>query len=219
MLSQIKSSATIADTLRADICLNRDIADGMLHEVALAQRFSVSRTPIRQALQRLAYERMIAVKSGVGSVVTPLDDSMRADDICAAVAIIEAAAKCAAPSPALPAHFMSVAGILGMMEISPLDQAEAFFEIRAQLLNALSEMIESPILSDAFRAAYWRLIRWSLRDFATDPQAQIAHLRDVLQVAARAMKTGTLAACLDQIAEVEAVLVKPSEAQTKKPRF
>ena len=80
MLNQVKSSTAIADTLRADICLNRDIADGMLHEMALAQRFGVSRTPIRQALQRLAYERMIAVKSGVGSVVTPLEGSMRAAD-------------------------------------------------------------------------------------------------------------------------------------------
>jgi DNA-binding GntR family transcriptional regulator len=211
MLNQVKSSAAIADTLRADICLNRDIADGMLHEVALAQRFGVSRTPIRQALQRLAYERMIAVKSGVGSVVTPLEESMRADDICAAAAIIEAAAKCAPSSPAPPTQFMSLAGLLGMMDISQLDQAEAFFEIRAQLLNALSEMIENPILSDAFRAAYWRLLRWSLRDFETQPQAQIAHLRAVLQTAARAMKSGTLAVCFEQIAEIEGRLAGPSQ--------
>ncbi|UWR31188.1 GntR family transcriptional regulator [Sulfitobacter sp. W002] len=211
MLNQIKSSAAIADRLRADICLNRDIADGMLHEVALAQRFGVSRTPIRQALQRLAYERMIAVKSGVGSVVTSLEDSMRADDICAAVAIIEAAAKCAPSSLAPPAQFMSLAGLLGMMDISDLDQAEAFFEVRAQFLNALAEMIENPILSDAFRAAYWRLIRWSLRDFETQPQAQIAHQREVLQTAARAMKSGTLAACFEQIAEIEGRLAEPSQ--------
>ncbi|WPZ22852.1 GntR family transcriptional regulator [Sulfitobacter faviae] len=209
MSNQVKSSAAIAEALRTDICLNRNIADGMLHEVALAQRFGVSRTPIRQALQRLAYERMIAVKSGVGSVVTPLDAPMRADDIRAAVAIIEAAGKCAAPSPAPTAHFMSLAGILGMMDLAPLDNAEAFFDIRARLLNALSEMIENPILSDAFRAAYWRLIRWSLRDFDTAPEPQIAHLRTVLQAAARAMQSGTIAACFEEVTRLESQLVEP----------
>ncbi|MFG6584325.1 GntR family transcriptional regulator [Sulfitobacter sp. 1A12779] len=209
MSTQVKSSAAIAEALRTDICLNRNIADGMLHEVALAQRFGVSRTPIRQALQRLAYERMIAVKSGVGSVVTPLDAPMRADDIRAAVAIIEAAGKCAVPSPAPPAHFMSLAGILGMMDLAPLDNAEAFFDIRARLLNALSEMIENPILSDAFRAAYWRLIRWSLRDFATAPEPQIAQLRAVLQAAARAMQSGTIPACFEEVAKLESQLVEP----------
>ena len=208
MSTQVKSSAAIAEALRTDICLNRNIADGMLHEVALAQRFGVSRTPIRQALQRLAYERMIAVKSGVGSVVTPLDAPMRADDIRAAVAIIEAAGKCAPPSPAPPAHFMSLAGILGMMDLAPLDNAEAFFDIRARFLNALSEMIENPILSDAFRAAYWRLIRWSLRDFATAPEPQIAHLRAVLQAAARAIQSGTIAACFEEVARLESQLIE-----------
>ncbi|KZY53042.1 GntR family transcriptional regulator [Sulfitobacter sp. KE29] len=209
MSNQVKSSAAIAEALRTDICLNRNIADGMLHEVALAQRFGVSRTPIRQALQRLAYERMIAVKSGVGSVVTPLDAPMRADDIRAAGAIIEAAGKCAVLSPAPPAHFMSLAGILGMMDLAPLDNAEAFFDIRARLLNALSEMIENPILSDAFRAAYWRLIRWSLRDFDTAPEPQIAHLRTVLQAAARAMQSGTIAACFEEVARLESQLIEP----------
>lgn len=209
MSTQVKSSAAIAEALRTDICLNRNIADGMLHEVALAQRFGVSRTPIRQALQRLAYERMIAVKSGVGSVVTPLDAPMRADDIRAAVAIIEAAGKCAAPSPAPAGHFMSLAGILGMMDLAPLDNAKAFFDIRARLLNALSEMIENPILSDAFRAAYWRLIRWSLRDFDTAPEPQIVHLRAVLQAAARAMQSGTIAACFEEVARLESQLVAP----------
>lgn len=210
MLQQVKSSDMIAETLRADICLSRDIEDGMLHEVALAQRFGVSRTPVRQALQRLAYERMIAVKSGVGSVVTPLDESKRADDICAAVAIIEAVAKCAPAHAAPPSQFMSVVGILGIMDISQLDRAEDFFETRAGLLTALAEMIENPILSDAFRAAYWRLIRWTVRDHAAASGPQIDHLRELLQSAARAMKHGTLAESFAQIAAIEGRLCQPS---------
>ncbi|UWR32449.1 GntR family transcriptional regulator [Sulfitobacter sp. W027] len=210
MLNQVKSSAAIADILRADICLNRDIADGMLHEVALAERFGVSRTPIRQALQRLAYERVISVKSGVGSVVTPLDASMRVHDIRAAVAIIEAVAKCAPSHPVPASHFMSVVGILGMMDISQLNRTEDFFEIRARFLTALAEMIENPILSDAFRAAYWRLIRWSLQDLGAASEPQVAHLRELLQTAARTMRAGTLAEGFAQIAKVESRLAAAS---------
>lgn len=209
-MNQAKTSQAIAETLRADICLNRGIEDGMLHEVALAQRFGVSRTPIRQALQRLAYERMIAVKSGVGSVITPLEDATRADDIRAAVAIIEAAAKCAPSHPVPPVHFMSIVGILGMMDICELNRAEDFFDIRARLLAALADMIENPILSDAFRAAYWRLIRWSILDLATAPEHQAAHLRELLQSAARTMKTATLAEGFAQIAVIEGRLSQPS---------
>ena len=64
-------------------------------------------------------------------------------------------------------------------------------------------------LSDAFRAAYWRLIRWSLRDFGTAPEPQIVHLQAVLQAAARAMQSGTIGACFGEVARLESQLIEP----------
>ncbi|WP_374383438.1 GntR family transcriptional regulator [Dongia sp.] len=44
-----------------------------LSESELATEFGLSRTPIRQALQRLATDGLVAIKNGVGATVTDLD--------------------------------------------------------------------------------------------------------------------------------------------------
>lgn len=203
MLMGGKSSQQIAEALRADICLNRAIDDGILHEGALAQRFGVSRTPIRQALQRLAYERMITVKSGVGSIVSPLEDHQRGDDIRAAVALIEAVARCAPSQAATSQQVMDFAGMLGMLEISNLNRAEEFFELRARMLAGLTTLIDNPILADAFRAAYWRLIRWRLKDMEGDSAMQVMLLTELIKTIVQTLNDSTIAAAFAKVAEIE----------------
>jgi len=203
MANRGKSSSEIAETLRADICLNRRVEDGMLHEGALGQRFGVSRTPVRQALQRLAYERMITVKSGVGSVISALEENQRDDDTRAAVALLSAVSSCAPRQSATAAQVMDFAGMLGMLEVSDLTQAEDFFELRSRLLTALAALIENPILEDAFRAAYWRLIRWRLRDLKADSAAQVALLDVLVRGIVQTLKDGTIAETFAEVAEIE----------------
>lgn len=203
MSTRGKSSQHIAEALRQDICLSPAEADGMLHEGSLAQRFNVSRTPIRQALQRLAYERMITVKSGVGSVITPLEEDQRADDLHAACALIEAVAACAPDAPASMDHLREFAGMSGVAEFGELSRPEEFFDLRARLLEALAALIENPILEDAFRAAYWRLIRWRLRDLAEDPAPQVAHLQQLLRATAKQLKDGTVTEAFARLAALE----------------
>ena len=45
----------------------------LLVETELASEFNVSRTPIRQALQRLDYEGLVETRNGVGTTVTGVD--------------------------------------------------------------------------------------------------------------------------------------------------
>jgi DNA-binding GntR family transcriptional regulator len=45
----------------------------LLVETELAAEFNVSRTPIRQALQRLDYEGLVETRNGVGTTVTGVD--------------------------------------------------------------------------------------------------------------------------------------------------
>lgn len=59
--------------LRERICLLRYPPGEMLSENALAEEFGVSRTPIRQALQRLEYEGLVVSRHGVGTMVTTVD--------------------------------------------------------------------------------------------------------------------------------------------------
>lgn len=60
--------------LRERICLLRYPPDMRLSEHELAVEFAVSRTPIRQALQRLEYDGLTTARNGVGTIVTGLDD-------------------------------------------------------------------------------------------------------------------------------------------------
>lgn len=60
----------IYETLRERICLGEYESGTILHEGELGQEFSVSRTPIRQVLQRLAFDRLATVRAGVGTAVT-----------------------------------------------------------------------------------------------------------------------------------------------------
>jgi DNA-binding GntR family transcriptional regulator len=59
--------------LRERICLLRYPPGAMLSENPLALEFGVSRTPIRQALQRLEFEGLVVSRHGVGTMVTTVD--------------------------------------------------------------------------------------------------------------------------------------------------
>ena len=66
---------TIYQTLRDRICLGQYQPGDVFHENELGQEFQVSRTPIRQVLQRLAFERLAVVRTGVGTIVEDYGDA------------------------------------------------------------------------------------------------------------------------------------------------
>jgi DNA-binding GntR family transcriptional regulator len=63
----------IYQTIRDRICFFDYPPATLLKESELAVEFGVSRTPIRQILQRLEAERLVEVRDGVGTIVTGLD--------------------------------------------------------------------------------------------------------------------------------------------------
>ncbi|PMS36836.1 GntR family transcriptional regulator [Trinickia symbiotica] len=60
-------------TLRDRICSLHYPPGTVLGETVLAEEFEVSRTPIRQVLQRLEYEGLVETKNGVGTIVSGVD--------------------------------------------------------------------------------------------------------------------------------------------------
>ncbi len=67
------SAEQIYELLRERICL-LDIEPGeRLPEEALAAEFGVSRTPIRQVLDRLEFEHLVVQNPGAGSTAAPVD--------------------------------------------------------------------------------------------------------------------------------------------------
>ena len=63
----------IHETIRDRICLLEYAPGSLLREAALAAEFGVSRTPIREIMQRLTQEGLVESRNGVGTLVKPLD--------------------------------------------------------------------------------------------------------------------------------------------------
>lgn len=69
----------VYEKLRDDIVEWRIPPGHVLHEIELTEHFKVSRTPVREALQRLAREGLVTTKRGRGTVVADisLDDTVK----------------------------------------------------------------------------------------------------------------------------------------------
>lgn len=63
----------IHDLMRDRICLLEYAPGTMLRESDIAVEFHVSRTPVREAFQRLSIEGLVEVRNGIGTFVTTLD--------------------------------------------------------------------------------------------------------------------------------------------------
>ena len=65
----------ITITLRQEIFRNVLKQDTPLSENALAKRFKTSRTPVREAIQKLANEQLVKIVPGRGAFVSTMDIS------------------------------------------------------------------------------------------------------------------------------------------------
>lgn len=80
-MSSKKKIDIICDQLRSRICSGQLCGGDILVEEALGREFSLSRTPIRQVLHRLALEHFVETRSGVGTIVVPEDRTDFAGDV------------------------------------------------------------------------------------------------------------------------------------------
>lgn len=71
--AELSRPGEIYDELRERIALLIYPPGTFLSENKLAAEFGVSRTPIRQVLQRLEFDGLVEIKHGVGTLVSPLD--------------------------------------------------------------------------------------------------------------------------------------------------
>ncbi|KAF0676412.1 GntR family transcriptional regulator [Profundibacterium mesophilum] len=185
------AGSEIANRIRQRICLSGGTEGGsVLHEGALAIEFGLSRTPIRQVLQRLAYERLVQVQSGVGTIVATLDPEHRAEHKRVAVALLMASADCG-QQVAVPLQArLEISALAGMLENDGDMDEVAIFDMYAQFLDIMAGLAVDTILEDALRASQWRLTRWYMHDFAKDPEEGRRRLLGLLQVARQAAETG-----------------------------
>ena len=203
LMDRTQTSDGIAAILRERIALAEPEAEQKFPEGALAKEFDVSRTPIRQALQRLEYERLITIRPGVGSIVVPLDRNQRDMDISVACATLLAAADCSEDNRLPFETGVLVSGQLSMLNMAEEIDPVVHFKARAQFLQTIAETIPSDILRDAFSASYWRLVRWRVADFADNPVEQGAHFKEQLMSVFKATTHGRAGTVLRAIVNTE----------------
>lgn len=156
----------IADAIRKRICLQPHDEQQMLLEGTLAAEFGVSRTPVRQALQRLAYEGLIDVRTGVGSVVNPMDPAQRGMHFSVHGELLALVARL--PDAPIPQDIARPLGILCAQDISGRAvDADNVYAAFTDLNALLSRLIPDPVIADAHLVSGWRIVRWFLTDMQT----------------------------------------------------
>ncbi|MEQ8665906.1 MAG: GntR family transcriptional regulator [Rhodospirillales bacterium] len=97
------SKTEVAETLRRRILAMELKPSQLLDEVALANAFGISRTPMREVIQRLAGEGYLEIEANRGAKVAPMDLATMRHFFQAAPMIYSAAARLAAEN-ATPAQ-------------------------------------------------------------------------------------------------------------------
>ena len=167
--------------LRKRICLADPTKALPLHEGTLAEEFGMSRTPIRQVLQRLAYERLVDIKSGVGTVAMPMDPANRTRDLVTHQGIVRAILAHGSTQLSVGQHsdVVALGALIDVTDETP--DASFHFELRARLLSLLSGLIADPILRDAFLSAHWRVVRWHMHEVTIDPNQSWNAMRRLIE--------------------------------------
>jgi len=193
----------MAQQLRLRICLMDPAQNHILHETALAEEFGVSRTPVRQVLQRLAYEHLVETRTGVGTVVPKLAPEGAAHDFRVLAGALDLAAQTAAPALDIAAQrFLAQLSVLtGPADPAVLMDAPAMFALHSWLIAFARMLNPEPIMADAAASLHWRAIRRLLQQDRTGRTAQARILdrlcrtlhgqtdaRAVLQMMALAMR-------------------------------
>ncbi|WP_163847465.1 GntR family transcriptional regulator [Pseudooceanicola aestuarii] len=191
----------MAMLIRERICIAQDECEMLLHEGELAQSFGVSRTPIRQVLQLLAYEGLVETRTGIGTVTTPLHEENRQRDGQVHQALLLAAAACACPVHIPEGARASLLTARDMLTDRPFSR-DRLFSAESRLLEAADSLIPDTILSAAFRAASWRNLRWTMR------QPEPALMQRATRMAAMLSRAADIARS-DDSAEVLRFLSRP----------
>lgn len=171
--------ATALESIRRTICMAPPGEELLLHETALTEQYGMSRTPIRQILQRLAYERLVETKSGVGTAVVSLREEHRGRDLLVHRGIMQAVLPLGIARLTIAQHsdILALAGIASMIEDGDRDLQ---FDLRHRLHDMLSSLIPDPILLDTFSASYWRIVRWHMHDLTVDPAGTSNAMRNLI---------------------------------------
>ncbi|MEV4776205.1 GntR family transcriptional regulator [Microbacterium sp. LWH12-1.2] len=143
----------------------------VLGEVEQAARLGISRTPMREALRRLAADGLVVQQSPRVTVVADLD----ADDIRALFEIRRALEETSARLAAArgdAALFQDLAGEFAHVDLAAAEGRDAYYALIARFDAALDAAVANDYISSALRTVRTHLVR--VRRMARDKPARLA---------------------------------------------
>ncbi|ALX65751.1 GntR family transcriptional regulator [Microbacterium sp. XT11] len=143
----------------------------VLAEVEQAERLGISRTPLREALRRLAAEGLVVQQSPRVTVVAGLD----ADDIRALFEIRRALEETSARLAAArgdAAEFAELAAEFAAVDLDRAAGRDAYYALIARFDAALDAAVDNDYIASALRTVRTHLVR--VRRMARDKPARLA---------------------------------------------
>ncbi|WP_170134889.1 GntR family transcriptional regulator [Acuticoccus kandeliae] len=168
----------IVDAIRKRIFLQPVDAETVFLEGALANEFGVSRTPVRQALQRLAYEGLIEVRTGVGSLSNPLDPKERDLHVVVHCGVLRLVASLP-DAPVVPGVSGRLAALAEVSRFGHASGADEVFDLFTEFNATLSRMVPDTVVADAHLVSGWRVVRWVLSEMRQDHDGRTAFAHEL----------------------------------------
>jgi DNA-binding GntR family transcriptional regulator len=187
----------ICNEVRKRICVG-EYSDGQaLYEEKLAKEFEVSRTPIRQVLHRLALERFVETKSGIGTLIIPTDRVSFEDDQNVLVQTLTMMANLS-PVAINADDRIELVTLLHMSKLLVKEfSVSAYWNICYRYNYFIREKIRHDLMRDTTHILFCRLYRWLLVSPTPEKIEQLTHtLLDELQQANELVETDDNAASL-----------------------
>lgn len=153
----------VAELLRQQIYAHELNPGAWIDEQALADRFGISRTPMREALKVLASEGLVRLEPRRGCYVAELSEQ-DLDDIFPVMALLEGRVAFEAASKASAADLARLADLHDKLEQhAAANDADRFFEVNQAFHNTLQEIAGNRWLKQMIDDAR-RVIKLTRRD-------------------------------------------------------
>lgn len=164
MKSSLSRSDQIQQTLESDIFSGKLAPGARLDEVELAERFQVSRTPVREALRHLASSGLIQIRNRQPALVVALSAHTLVE-MFQVMAELEGLCARMAARRITPLQIAELSRLHeALIALSKTDQVDEFYDVNRQFHELIYEASQNEFLAEQTRAlrnrigAYRRLV-------------------------------------------------------------
>lgn len=157
----------------------------VVREPELTERLGIGRTPVREALRRLAQERLVEVFPRRGMFVTKVDvrDLAR---LCEVRVALEPEAARLAAERATQADLVELRAVLAELEVRRKRDARALIDLDERIHRAIYHASHNPYLAETLEEYYTHALRiWMVALAHTDIGAAVGGHHAVLEAVVR----------------------------------